>query len=196
MAQVSVAKRVVYPETDGMSIAETDRHYKTMTNLRFGLEFFFRRSDDVYVSGNLFIYREEGNPKKCLAPDTFVVFSVPKHERSVYLLWEEGKGADVVFEITSKRTRNEDLGRKFDIYQGILGVQELFLFDPLREYLEPPLVGYYRKRNDLVKVLPKEGRIKSEVLGLDVVMYGEELRLSDPQTQSFLPTPKELLQQA
>jgi len=36
----------------------------------------------------------------------------------------------------------------------------------------------------------------SEVLGLEVVMLGEDLRLFDPQTNRFLPTPEELLLQA
>jgi Uma2 family endonuclease len=159
------------------------------------LEWHFRQRDDVYVSGNLFVYYEEGNPKKCVAPDVFVVFGVPKRERRVYLVWEEGKGLDVVFEFTSRKTRNEDFGRKMDIYRGILGVKELFIFDPLREYMEPPLLGFYRRGERWVREEPKEGRLVSEVLGLEVVMVGEMLRLYDPKNQNFLPTPEELLQQ-
>jgi Uma2 family endonuclease len=159
------------------------------------LEWHFRQRDDVYVSGNLFVYYEEGNPKKCVAPDVFVVFGVTKRERRVYLVWEEGKGLDVVFEFTSRKTRNEDFGRKMDIYRGILGVRELFIFDPLREYMEPPLLGFYRRGERWVREEPKEGRLVSEVLGLEVVMVGEMLRLYDPKTQNFLPTPEELLQQ-
>jgi len=82
-----------------------------------------------------------------------------------------------------------------DIYRGILGVKELFIFDPLREYLEPPLLGYYRRGDRWVREEPKEGRLFSEVLGLEVVMVGEMLRLCDPKTQNFLPTPEELMQQ-
>jgi Uma2 family endonuclease len=193
---VVVRKKVVhYPETDGKPMAETDRHYRLVTNTRFSLEWHFRQRDDVYVSGNLFVYYEEGNPKKCVAPDVFVVFGVPKRERRVYLVWEEGKGLDVVFEFTSRKTRNEDFGRKMDIYRGILGVKELFIFDPLREYMEPPLLGFYRCGERWVREEPKEGRLVSEVLGLEVVMVGEMLRLYDPKTQNFLPTPEELLQQ-
>lgn len=55
------------------------------------LQWYFRDRDDVYVSGNLFVYYEEGNPKKCVAPDVFVVFGVPKRRRRVYLVWEEGR---------------------------------------------------------------------------------------------------------
>jgi len=193
---IVVTKKVVhYPETDGRPMAETDMHYEVVTNIRFALQWYFRDRDDVYVSGNLFVYYEEGNPKKCVAPDVFVVFGVPKRRRRVYLVWEEGKGLDVVFEFTSRKTRNEDFGRKMDIYRGILGVRELFIFDPLREYLVPPLVGYYRRGDKWVREEPKEDRLVSEVLGLEVVMFGETLRLFDSKTGQFLPTPDELLEQ-
>jgi len=126
---VVVRKKVVhYPETDGKPMAETDIHYEVVTNTRFALQWYFRDREDVYVSGNLFVYYEEGNPKKCVAPDVFVVFGVPKKRRRVYLVWEEGKGLDVVFEFTSRKTRNEDFGRKMDIYRGILGVREFAPF--------------------------------------------------------------------
>jgi Uma2 family endonuclease len=196
LMSVVVRKKVVhYPETDGKPMAETDIHYEVVTNTRFALQWYFRDREDVYVSGNLFVYYEEGKPKKCVAPDVFVVFGVPKRRRRVYLVWEEGKGLDVVFEFTSRKTRNEDFGRKMDIYRGILGVKELFIFDPLREYMEPPLLGFYRRGERWVREEPKEGRLVSEVLGLEVVMVGEMLRLYDPKTQNFLPTPEELLQQ-
>ena len=34
----------------------------------------FAHRADVYVSGELLIYHEEGNPRASVAPDTFVVF--------------------------------------------------------------------------------------------------------------------------
>ncbi|MFA0738565.1 MAG: hypothetical protein LKKZDAJK_001679 [Candidatus Fervidibacter sp.] len=194
MSIVVPRKRITYPETDGKPMAETDWHYKSVTNTRFSLEWHFREREDVYVSGNLFVYYEEGNPRKCVAPDVFVVFGVPKRPRRVYLVWEEGKGLDVVFEFTSKKTRREDFGWKMDIYRGILGVQELFIFDPLREYLMPPLVGYFRRGEKWVRQEAGEGRLVSEVLGLEVVVEGERLRLYDPKTKNFLPSPEDLLQ--
>ncbi len=195
MSIVVPSKRITYPETDGRPMAETDWHYKSVTNTGFSLEWHFRDREDVYVSGNLFVYYEEGNPRKCVAPDVFVVFGVPKRSRRVYLVWEEGKGLDVVFEFTSKKTRREDFGRK-DIYRGILGVQELFIFDPLREYLMPPLVGYFRRGEKWVREEAGEGKLVSEVLGLEVVADGERLRLYDPKTGKFLPTPEDLLKGA
>ncbi|MBD3762800.1 Uma2 family endonuclease, partial [Rhizorhabdus sp.] len=49
--------------------------------------------------------------------------------RDTYKTWEEGAVPSVVFEITSKTTKNEDIKTKFKVYQEI-GVKEYFLFDP------------------------------------------------------------------
>lgn len=47
----------------------------------------------------------------------------------------------MVIEVSSRKTRREDLGPKKGTYE-MMGVQEYYLFDPLGEYLETPLVGY------------------------------------------------------
>jgi hypothetical protein len=36
---------------------------------------------------------------------------MPKHERRVYLLWEEARAPSVVFELSSRATRREDVSR-------------------------------------------------------------------------------------
>jgi Uma2 family endonuclease len=58
-----------------------------------------------------------------MAPDIFVVKGVPKGDRRTYKLWEEDdKGPQVVFEVSSRRTRKEDLGLKKGTYE-MLGVK-------------------------------------------------------------------------
>jgi Uma2 family endonuclease len=122
-------------------MAETDIHRDQMIYLIVALNNRYRDNPSVYVSGNLLIYYREGDPSKSVSPDTFVVFGVPKQQRRVYKLWEEGKAPNVVFEVTSRKTRRQDLRTKWELYAG-LGVHKYFLFDPLEEYLEPPLQGY------------------------------------------------------
>ena len=43
-----------------------------------------------------------------------------------------------------------------------------------------------------IELLPINDRIHSEILGLDLVIEGEDLRLYDPQTEQWLLTPLEL----
>ncbi len=99
---------------------------------------------NVYVSGDLLIFYEKGNMRRHVAPDVFGVKGVPNGQRPNYLLWEEGKGPDVVIEVTSKTTKSEDLKKKPDLYRAKLGVQEYFLFDPTEDYLSPSLQGFRR----------------------------------------------------
>src|SRR5437764_994722 len=116
---------IEYPETDGKPMAETDVHATLMIELRSALEAFFRHAPDIYVSGNLLLYYEEGNPRKSVAPDVFVVRGVSKEQRRIYKLWEEGHAPDVVFEISSRSTYKEDLQRKWHLYAQ-LGVAEYY----------------------------------------------------------------------
>lgn len=138
---ISVAE-IEYPETDGEPMAETDVHRKQMASkLIDPYEEYTRDNPEVYVSGNLCFYYEEGNPRSYTAPDFFVVKGVEDVDRRIYRLWEERVAPCVVIEITSKSTQNKDLGDKRFLYES-LGIHEYFLFDPLGEYLSPPLQGF------------------------------------------------------
>src|SRR5215831_8651264 len=99
---------VDYPDTDGLPMAESDFQRKPLTYGVEALDIYFQDRPDVYVSGNLFIYYEEGNPQASIAPDVFVVFGASKRDRASYLLWNEPKAPDFVLEITSRHTRRED----------------------------------------------------------------------------------------
>lgn len=183
----AVRPAVYYPESDGEPMAETDVHRQQMVYLIEALTDYFRDDPQVYVAGNLLLYYAEGDPES-VAPDVFVVFGVPKGNRRVYKLWTEGKGPDVVFELTSRDTMWKDLGPKKGTYE-MLGVQEYFLFDPLKEYLEPPLQGY---RLEEATYRRMEGeQLSSQVLGLELRVEGEFLRLYDPKTGEKLLTPLE-----
>lgn len=184
---------VVYPETDGEPMAETDTHRDLMAEaLIYPLKEYFRDQPDVYVSGNLLLYYEEGNPRASVAPDVFVVFGIPKGKRRIYKLWEEEKAPDVVVELTSASTRQKDLGDKRLLYEE-LGVREYFIFDPLHEYLEPPLrgfrleEGFYRPLKAALTTAD-EWEIKSDLLQLILRAKGSQLRLYDPQQERLLPT--------
>ena len=107
----------IYPESDGKPMAETDIDRQLLSVLVFTLETFFQSQPDVYVSGNLLIYYVEGNPKKRIAPDVFVVRGVDKWPRQIYKLWEEGVAPQVVIELTSRQTWREDLQEKWRLYE-------------------------------------------------------------------------------
>jgi Uma2 family endonuclease len=187
MATVSVD----YPTSDGRPMAETDLHRDLMVDLIQTLQDYYADDPDVYVSGNLLLYYVEGDRRRHLSPDVFVVKGVPKGPRLYYLLWQEGRGPDVVIELTSASTRDEDVEHKMGLYRDVLKVPEYFLFDPNLEYLDPALQGYRLQDGAYVPIEPVEDRLPSEVLGLHLERDGERVRLFDPQTRQRLRTPLE-----
>jgi Uma2 family endonuclease len=187
------ATEIRYPESDGQPMAETDVHRKLLMDLDFVLRTFFRDEPQVYVAGNLLIYFVEGDPTQSVAPDMFVVKGVPKQDRRIYRVWREGKAPDVVIELTSDSTRADDLGRKRFLYAD-LGVREYFLFDPLGNYLKPPLRGYRLVGDEYIQM--NETPMYSAELGLELHPEGIALRLFDPRTQRYLLTPDETYDEA
>jgi Uma2 family endonuclease len=190
---VALDDEIYYPETDGEPMAETDFQRNPLIYAVKALDIHFAQHPDVYVSGNLLIYYIEGNPYKSIAPDVFVVFGIPKYERPIYQTWVEGKGPDVVIEITSKTTRKRDEEEKPPIYRA-MGVQEYFQYDPQGEYLTPALQGRRLDAAGNYTPIPakhQNGRgsvlvLPSQVLDLELHLEEKRLRLYNPATSSYL----------
>ena len=175
---------IEYPSGDGQPMAENDWQLRAILDAVGALDLYFRGRPDVYVSGDLFIYYEEGNPRARVAPDVFVAFGVPKHNRWTYKLWEEGQAPAFVMEVASRGTWREDEGRKAALYER-LGVREYWQYDPTGHYL-----GLYLKGRRLVaggyepqpvvESLDGSVLLRSETLGLDFRVKGEERYFFDP----------------
>ena len=179
-----------YPSSDGKPLAENDVQLHAIHYAFGALLLHYRDRPDVYVSADLLIYYEEGNPRVSVAPDTFVVFGVADHKRMNYKVWEEGKGPDFVLEVASPNTWREDVKRKPGIYAG-LGVSEYFLFDPTGEHLSPRLQGYRLvdgayTRLPAVESIDRTLTMSSDVLVLELRAKGEEMRFHDPATGETL----------
>ena len=178
---------IEYPESDGKPMAENDPQLHAI-HYAFGtLLLRYAARDDVYVSADLLIYYEEGNPRVSVVPDVFVVFGVEDRKRGNYKVWEEGKGPDFVLEVASPNTWREDVERKPGVYAG-LGVREYFLFDPTGDHLAPRLQGYrlvdgVYERLSAVESIDRTLAMSSDVLGLELrARVGGEMRFHDPVT--------------
>jgi Uma2 family endonuclease len=191
MTAIRKPVEIEYPESDGRPMAESDLHRDIMFHLINRLKERYARRRDVYVTGNLLVYYEEGQPRTSLSPDCMVVFGVPPGDRLTFKTWEEGAFPDVVFEITSKSTQWEDLRTKFQIYEQVWRVKEYFLFDPTEEYLEPSLVGYRMNRGELRQLKPTGDRLKSTELGITLERDGTRLVLRDVKTGEEILLPAE-----
>ena len=198
MHSTAVASRVIdYPETDGQPMAETPEHRDVMIDAIQVLQRHFAHRPNVYVSGNMMMYYEEGEPRRCVSPDVFVAVGVEDKDRRTYLLWREAKGPDFVLEVTSRSTRRNDQVTKRALYEW-MGVSEYVLYDPLGEYLDPPLQGYRLVGGRYVgwegtRVPGGERALHSEVLGLSLHVRARDraLRLYDPVSGEDHLTPVE-----
>jgi len=190
MRPVIPVSEVHYPESDGKPMGETDEHRDAMIRHIQILQDYYR-GQRVYVSGDLLVYYEQGNPRKYVVPDAFVVKGISPKRRRVYKTWIERKSPDVVIETTSRKTRRKDMVEKPRLYAQ-LGVKEYFLFDPDEEYLDPSLQGYRLEGSDYVPIEPDAtGSLRSEELGLRLCEEEGKLQFYRLDTGERLLTPSE-----
>ena len=181
----SFEEEVYFPTQIEEDMGETSRHIKLILLLFSLLDNYFSQNADVCVAADLIVYFDENNPRKWFAPDVFVCFGVEKKERRTFKTWEEGVFPQVVFEIASDSTFENDLGGKRLNYAR-LGVEEYYLLDPEREYLPSPLMAFRREAGRLVSADVENNRVFSPMLNLEIVDTGKSFRLFNPNTKEFL----------
>jgi len=194
MAAIPLQRDIHYPESDGEPMAETEIHLDVTIDLIQGLRRRYRDVPDVYVVGDMFLYYVKGDPRAVVSPDVFLVRGVPKTpRRRVYKLWEEGEAPSLVIEVTSDSTSDEDTGKKKAVYER-LEVEEYFLFDPLGDYLKPPLQGY-RLVGGRYQRIPAEadGSLRSLTTGLILRPEADSrLRMIDAETGELVLSDSEI----
>jgi Uma2 family endonuclease len=147
-------------------MGETEIHIREIIYLFEALDEHLRGVPEVYVGADMLLYYVEGNPRKFVVPDVFVTRGVPRGERRIYKLWEEGRPPSLIVEVTSDSTRNEDVSRKRALYEQ-LGVEEYVLYDPLQDYLNPPLQGFRLVDGRYQPIPPgTDGAILSQTTGV------------------------------
>lgn len=177
---------VVYPSADGKPVAETYLHlYALLVTLEVLKQYL--KGQSATVLGNQFLYYAEGFPKLRVAPDVMVIFDVAPGGRDNYKIWEEKQVPAVVFEMTSKSTKSEDMGEKKTLYER-LGVQEYWLFDPKGEWIKSQLRGY-RLQAGVYETIT-DGR--SEPLNLRLQVEGTLIGFYREDTGEKLLIPEEL----
>ena len=177
---------VEYPSSDGKPMAENDAQRNAMFYMIGALRVYFTHRTDVYVSGDLLVYYEEGNPRASVAPDVLVAFGVEDRERPTYKVWEEGKAPDFVLEVASPSTWADDEGWKADLYAR-LGVREYWQYDPTGQHLPSRLkgrrlAGGAYEPHPVVESLDGTLILRSETLGLELRVKGREMYFLDPVT--------------
>ena len=182
---------IVYPESDGTLMGETELHRDALINALHRLKERFKDAPEVCVSGFMMMYYEEGNPRKSISPDVFVTFGVGRKQRRIYRNWEEGCPPHFALEFSSEKTYRNDLRDKKTLYAEI-GIAEYFLCDVEGRYLPTPLMGFRLAGSDYDAIPPyADGSVPSVSLGLELRLREEGLGFYDPFLRRWLETPAE-----
>ena len=158
---------------------------------------YYRRRDDVLVSGQGYLCRRPGEARRSPYPDLMVAIGVPispeaiAREGNGYTISEIGQPPDFVMEVASRTTARQDYERKPAQYAA-LGVPEYWRFDYSGRGLYPtPLAGErlvdgeYRPievTRDAAGVL--QGY--SEALQLELHVVSLQLRFYDPVAEMYV----------
>jgi len=187
---------IIHPEEDSDdypyyedTVTESSWHYKAIELIHTVLQERFSDREDIFIGANNFVYWQKGSKNQKLSPDVYVCLGARNIDRRSYKVWEEGGIApQVVFEITSKSSQFTDIGTKKAVYEA-WGVEEYYLFDPLREYIPKGFKAFVQKRGLLQPLSGK--RIFSARLGLDLRAEGRLLRFFQPGSSQRLLTYRE-----
>ncbi len=186
---------MIYPESDGKPIAETDLHIDEIIRMRHILKSHFAENPNVYLSGNIMMYYEEGVIQSSVSPDILVTFGIGKKRRRTYKTWEEGKPPDFVMEFSSRGTNKDDLDNKVELYARI-GISEYFLYDAERRYLPSYLMDYRLVDGKYVEILQQpDGGFFSETLNLTIHLQDDTIGVYDPTTEKWLLSAEERAEQ-
>ncbi len=157
-----------YPCEDDEPMAATGFHGIQITTFFDQLSRYFRLNKHIFIGIDSFIYYEEGDIRKVVAPDVFVVFGVSKSpQRRSFYTWAEGAIPVAVFEFLSDSTADKDRNSKVDLYMKEIGVQEYFIHQPeLKKHVE--FHGWRRgKSGNYSEIVPDEqGALFSTALNL------------------------------
>ena len=193
---------IFYPESDGMPMPDGLTQAPLYIRIVGTLRTFFRNIGDCEVNGDVFIYYVEGDNRRSVSPDCFVVFGLSEDaleslsERNTYLLWEVGKPPDFILEIGSPSTGNVDTGRKRELYAE-LGVGEYWRYDGTGgEFYGEALVGERLvdgeyERMEMRHEVQGDVWSHSDALNLDLWWRDGELRFWDPVAGEWLLTQDE-----
>jgi Uma2 family endonuclease len=185
-----IPSKIYYPSGDGEPVAETFDHLYviliTIEVLRLYLQ-----DVQACVLGNQFLYYEEGNSGKRCAPDVMVSFGVKPRSLDNYKIWEEGSIPSVVFEMTSRGTKEKDDVDKKKLYAQI-GIEEYWQFDPKGEWIKEQLRGFRLINGKYVPIVNST----STALGLRLEVTGALISFYRSDNSEKLLIPAELKEKA
>ena len=172
------------PSVDACGSMDTEEIWQQRHILAESLQIAWKDRHDRYVAGNMALYFSARQVKRndFRVPDDMVILDTTDHIRPWWVVWQEERTPDVVIELLSPATEDNDRGKKMEVYAKTLHVSEYYLFDPYDARFE----GYqlYADQGLYVAMTPEEdGGLTSHRLGLRLVPYDQPIRT---ETRRFI----------
>ena len=181
-----------YPSEDENPMPAGEFHGMQMQSLFDQFLRYFQAHPYVHVSMDNFIYYREGDIRKVVGPDVYVVLGAAKLPlRRSFYTWAEGTVPTAVFEFLSDATASEDRHEKVEVYLRDIGVAEYFIHQPdMNRPIE--FRGWRRDASDnIIEIEPEtDGGIFSASLNLYLrweLQEAWELRLLRPYLPDGTP---------
>ena len=155
---------IALPEEDGEPL-ESNWHRLQINLLDDIVRQQWRDRQDFFAGGNMFVYYslQQARNRDYKGPDFFVVKSVDgSYPRNKWVAWEEnGRLPDLIIELMSPSTMDEDLGSKRRLYEQTFRTPEYFCYDPDAQQL----LGWRLNETKYVRIKPdQQGRLWSQKL--------------------------------
>ena len=183
---------VQYPESSELPGSEDSRHSSAVISLRNALEHHFRNRPDVFVSGRLGIWVEDGTERGVVQPDVIVTLATLRGERGWYYVWVEGKPPDFACDVISGAFGDDwEYGPRIE--WGNIGIPETLVYDPGYNGAPSRMRMRRLEHGDYVDVAPNErGEFESRILGLGFQPDGDKVRVRNLESGKLVPTMSEL----
>lgn len=185
-APVPLPRGIDLPYSDGEPL-ESLWHRAAGDLLLACIQWHWRGREDFFAGANQFFYFDPAQAKNndFRGPDFYVVKGVSHQPlRRSWVAWEEsGRVPNVIVELVSESTADNDRVEKKRVYLQTLDVREYFCFDPDGHVLEGWRKNGKRKPT---AIKPKAGRLWSEELDLFLGGWtGEVYRYRDVWLRFF-----------
>jgi Uma2 family endonuclease len=184
------------PSSDGRNL-ESERQGVQIGLLARAAKLYYQDREDVYVGADMVIYFSLAEEKThdFRGPDVFVVTGTKKREHKSWVVWQEGKGPDVIIEVLSDSTRRRDMTVKKEVYATRLRAPEYFWYDPFTG----ERAGFILHGGEYVPIEPDQfDGLPSRILGLTLVRWhgvAEDIEATwlrwAAADGTLLPTPEE-----
>ncbi len=177
-----------YPYEDDEPMAATHYHAIQITLFFDQLYRLYQSEPNILVGCDSFIYYSEGDRKKRVAPDVYVVLGAKETPlRRSFYTWAEGVVPDTIFEFLSESTKKDDRDKKVQIYLEDMEAKEYFIHEPIPEK-PAEFRGWYRDTSgEIIEMTQDKPRtLYSERLNL-LFTWSVDVNLGVRYLRPYLP---------